>query len=135
MQYHPKPLTVFITALAVVFLLFFHIGQGLGADGAAVTPAVLGIDDFMKNVDRYPGKVSLEGVVSAVAPEQQVISLIDVQEFQACNVTTCAQLTLPVQWRGPMPAVRDLVRVVGQAQKIKGKLIFGAEKLDKVARP
>ena len=137
MQSCPKPFTVaFITGLAVALLLVFSIDQGLPAEGAAVSPqAVSGVDDFMKNVDRHRGKVSLEGVVSAVAPEQQTISLIDAKEFQACGVTTCAQLTLPVQWRGPVPAVGDLVRVEGQAQEVKGKLMFVADKLEKVTRP
>ncbi len=89
----------------------------------------------MKNVDRYRGPVSLEGVVSAVAPDQQAISLIDSGEFQDCGVTTCAQLTLPVHWRGPQPAVRDLVRLKGQVQEVKGKLMFVADKLEKVVRP
>jgi hypothetical protein len=137
MQISPKPLTVaFITVMAVAFLLVFNIGQGLPAGEAASYPqAISGVDDFMKNVDRYRGKVSLEGVVSAVAPEQQAVSLIDAKEFQACGVTTCAQLTLPVQWRGPMPAVGALVRVEGQARKIKGKLMFVADKLEKVTGP
>jgi hypothetical protein len=122
--------------MTIAFLVVFSLSQDLQAgETAASRQAILGVDEFMKNVDRYRGKVSLEGVVSAVAPEQQAISLIDSGEFQACEVTTCAQLTLPVQWRGPMPDVRDLVRVEGQAQEMKGKLIFAADKLEKVARP
>ena len=133
MQGYAKPLTI---AVITAILLVFCMGQCLQAGEVATSPKkVLGVDDFMKNVDRYRGKVSMEGVVSAVAPEQQVISLIDAKEFQACEVTTCAQLTLPVQWRGPMPAGRDLVRVEGQAQEVKGKLMFVADKLEKVTRP
>ncbi len=137
MQSRSKPLTVaFITTMAIAFLLVFSMGQDLQAgEVAASSPKVLGVDDFMKNVDRYRGKVSLEGVVSAVAPEQQAISLIDRGEFQACGVTTCAQLTLPVQWRGPAPSMGDLVRIEGQAQEVKGKLLFVADKLEKVTRP
>ncbi len=136
MQRRPQSLTAaFITTMALAFLLVFTIGQGLAAEVSAPVQAASGLDDFMKNVDRYKGKVSLEGVVSAVTPEQQAVSLIDAKEFQACGVTTCAQLTLPVQWRGPMPAVRDLVRVTGQAQEVKGKLMFVADKLEEVTRP
>jgi hypothetical protein len=121
MQISPKPLTVaFITAMAAAFLLVFNIGQGLrAAEAASSLQAVSGVDDFMKNVDRYRGKVSLEGVVSAVAPEQQAVSLVDAKEFQSCGVTTCAQLALPVQWRGPMLAVGALVRVEGQVRKLR----------------
>ncbi len=136
MQSRPKSLTVaLITTMAVALLLVFNIGQGFPAEAAPSIQAVSGVDEFMKNVDRYQGKVSLEGVVSAVVPEQQAVSLIDAKEFQACGVTTCAQLTLPIQWRGPTPAVGDLVRVEGQAQEVKGKLMFVADKLEKVTRP
>ncbi len=90
MQYHPKPLTVSITtAMAVAFLLVLSPALRAG-EPAASRQAILGVDEFMKNLDRYRGKVSLEGVVSAIAPEQQAISLIDAKEFQACGVTTCA---------------------------------------------
>ncbi len=132
MRRYAKALSI---AVITVILLVFSIGQGLQA-GEVVTslPKVLGVDAFMKNVDHYRGKVSLEGVVSTVAPEQKAVSLIDAKEFQACGVTTCAQLTLPVQWRGPVPSVGDLVRIEGQAQEIKGKLMFVADKMEKVTR-
>jgi hypothetical protein len=133
MQRYAKPLSI---AVITAILLVFSISQGLQAgEVAASPPKVLGVDDFMKNVDRYRGKVSLEGVVSTVAQEQKAISLIDAKEFQACGVTTCAQLTLPVQWRGPVPSVGDLVRIEGEAQEVKGKLMFVADKLEKVTRP
>ena len=137
MQSCPKPCPIaFVAAMVVPFLLIFSISQGFPAEGAAVSAkTVSGVDDFIKNVDRYPGKVILEGVVSAVAPDQQAISLIDAKEFQACGVTTCAQLTLPVQWRGPLPAIGDLVKIEGQAQEVKGKLMFVADKLEKVTHP
>jgi len=135
MQSCHKPLTfAFITAMTVALLLAFSPGLQAG-EAVGSRQAILGVDEFMKNVDRYRGKVSLEGVVSAITPEQQLISLIDPKEFQACEVTTCAQLTLPIQWGGSMPVVRDLVRVEGQAQEVKGKLLFVADKLEKVARP
>jgi len=137
MQRCAKPITfAVIIAMTITILLVFSLSQGLQAGEVAASPKkVLGVDDFMKNVDRYRGKVILEGVVSAIALEQQAISLIDAKEFQACGVTTCAQLTLPVQWHGAMPDVRDLVRIEGQAQEVKGKLMFVADKLEKVTPP
>ncbi len=133
MKGYAKP---FIFTVITAILLVFSLGQALQAgEVAAASPKVLGVDDFMKNVDRYRGKVSLEGVVSAIVPEQQAVSLIDAKEFQNCGVTTCAKLILPVQWRGLVPAVGDLVRVEGQAQEVKGKLMFVADKLEKVTRP
>jgi hypothetical protein len=131
----PKSFVVYVIAVMAVALLPVFNPALQAGELAAASPKVLGVDDFMKNVDRYRGKVSLEGVVSAVVPEQQAISLIDAKEFQACGGTTCAQLTLPVQWCGPLPVVSDLVRVEGQAQEVKGKLMFVADKVEKVARP
>jgi hypothetical protein len=137
MQRCAKPITcAVITALTIALFLVFSLSQDLQAGEVAASPKkVLGVDDFIKNVDRYRGKVTLEGVVSALTPEQQAISLIDSGEFQTCGVTTCAQLTLPVQWRGPLPAVGDQVSVEGQAQEVKGKLMFVAHKLEKTIRP
>jgi hypothetical protein len=69
-------------------------------------------------------------VVDAVVPGEQAIILIDSGEFQACAY---AQLILlPVQWCGPMPAMGDLIRIEGQAQEVEGKLMFVADKLEKV---
>ncbi len=125
-----------IAILVIAFLPVFSVGPSLKAAETTASPqAVLGVDEFMKNVDRYPGKVSLEGVVSAVAADRQAVSLIDCGEFQACGVTTCAQLTLPVRWPGPLPGVGDRVKIAGQNEEVKGKLMFVAEKLEQAARP
>ena len=73
MQGYAKPFTI---AVITAILLFFSIGQSLPAGEVAVSPKkVLGVDDFIKNVDRYRGKVSLKGVVSAVAPEGRFLAL------------------------------------------------------------
>jgi hypothetical protein len=99
---------------------------------SAQSGGVLGVVELMKNVDRYRGSVRLEGVVSAVAPEVQALSLIDAKEFQTCGVVTCAQLTLPVRWTGPMPSPQDIIRLEGEVQQVSGKLIFKARALKKI---
>lgn len=62
------------------------------------TTGSFGVDQLMNNVDKYGGPISVEGVVSAVSPGDQMLSLIDTQEFKRCAVVTCAKLTLPVRW-------------------------------------
>ena len=104
-------------------------GPGKGSSVSA--PAVLGVDEFMKNVERYSGKRQVEGVVSAVSPENHAFSLIDHKEFQACKVTTCAVLTLPVKWRGPFPSVGEAVQIEGEVRESSGKLFFEAYKVEK----
>ena len=53
---------VLLSFLTVALLLAFSAGHRLQAGEAAASPqAGLSVDNFMKNVDRYRGKVSLEG--------------------------------------------------------------------------
>jgi len=127
--------------LASVTTLIFSGWPGFSLAGkppqavGVVSPqsgGVLGVVELMKNVDRYRGTVRLEGVVSAVAPEEQALSLVDAKEFQTCGVVTCAQLTLPVRWTGPMPSAQDIIRLDGEVQEVSGKLIFKARTLEKI---
>jgi len=92
----------------------------------------LGVDEFMINLDRYPGRVLVKGVVSAISPERKLVALIDAGEYESCGVVTCAQLTLPVMWKGQMPKAKEAVLVEGQVQKQNGKLLFMAQALERI---
>ena len=94
------------------------------------TGGILGVDQLMKNVDKYRGSIRVEGVVSAVSAKEHMLSLIDVQEFKKCAVVTCATLTLPVRWAGSMPSIKDQVRAEGEIKENKGKLIFEAKTIE-----
>lgn len=100
---------------------------------AAVPPAnkVINVDDLMKNPEQYTGLIKVAGVVSAVYPEQQALTLIDTREFSQCGVVTCATLTLPVHWSGAMPGAQDIVQAVGEIKELNKKLIFVAQALEK----
>jgi len=98
----------------------------------ASSKAVLGVEEFMREVDNYTGQVRLEGVVSAVAVEEQTLTLIDVAELERCGVVTCAPLSLPVHWNGEMPAVRDVVVLKGEVAESGGKLFFLANSLERI---
>ncbi len=131
-KYGPKSVSLaYLGIIAVALLLVCNIGHSLQAAEASASPkAILGVDEFMKNVDRYREKVSLEGVVGAVVPRQQEITLMDKEKILVCP---CVQVNLlTVQWCGPMPAMGDLIGIEGQAQEVKGKLTFVADKLEKV---
>jgi hypothetical protein len=135
MENRPEPVALaYLSIIVVVFLLVCNIGQTLqAAEASASSKATLGVDEFMKNADRYRGKVSLEGAVAAVAPKEQEITLMDRGKLGVC---ACVQVNLlSVQWRGPMPAMGDLIRIEGQAQEVEGKLMFVADKLEKVGHP
>jgi hypothetical protein len=96
------------------------------------TTELLGVEQFMQGVDNYQGPVLVEGVVSAVAADEDALTLIDLTELERCGVVTCAPLSLPVRWSGPMPAVVDVVRIRGEVQDSGGKLFFLASTLEKV---
>ncbi|MCX5888541.1 MAG: hypothetical protein NTY36_03715 [Deltaproteobacteria bacterium] len=135
MQNRPKSFSLtYFSILVVTLLLVCNIAHSLqAAEASASSKATLGVDEFMKNADRYRGKVSLEGAVAAVVPREQAITLMDRGKMGVCS---CVQVNLlPVQWRGPMPAMGDLIRVEGQAQEVEGKLMFVADKLEKVGHP
>lgn len=118
---------------AVLLMILPLLLVKIPASGSPSESEVLGVQEFMKNVDRYQGKVRVEGVVSAISPAAQALSLIDVQEFKDCGVTTCAPLTLPVRWQGPWPSVKDVVQLEGELRKSGGKLFFEAKRLQKKA--
>ena len=118
---------------AVLLMILPLLLVKIPASGSPSESEVLGVQEFMKNVDRYQGNVRVEGVVSAISPAAQALSLIDVQEFKDCGVTTCAPLTLPVRWQGPWPSVKDVVQLEGELRKSGGKLFFEAKRLQKKA--
>jgi hypothetical protein len=93
--------------------------------------AVLGVAKLMRGVDGYRGApVQVEGVVSFVDSDAQLLALIDVEEFRQCDLAHCA-LVLPVRWTGVMPQVREAVRVKGTVQEEDGKFLFAAQILEK----
>jgi hypothetical protein len=107
-------------------------GTDAAGQGRAASRAIVNVDDLMKDVDRHRGLITVRGVVSAIAREDGLVSLVDVRAFAECRATNCcAQLTLPVQWTGTMPAVGDRVKVSGQVRREEaGKLAFAATTLE-----
>jgi len=98
-------------------------------------PGVLEIDEFMRQPEAHPGRVRVQGIVSAVQSEAQLVTLIDRSEFDECGVATCAPLSLPVRWTGAMPQVKEGVEVTGRVQEETGKLIFVADAMEPVSTP
>ena len=121
----------------VIFLVTFSMISPtvllpLWAGEAGTITTTVGVRQFMRHVERYSGPVTVEGVVSRVFPERQMIALIDVQELKECKVVTCARLTLPVHWNGSMPKVKSIVRVNGEVREEGKHLVFFAKALKKV---
>ena len=127
--------TLTSVAAVIVAVVLAHAsiaGQGGPVQASAPSRAIVNVDDLMMDIERYRGRVvTVRGVVSAVAPDTRILSVIDVREFAECRVTTCARLTLPVRWSGTMPAVGDYARVSGEVQvEQDGKLAFVATSVE-----
>lgn len=126
-------LSVLLVAIAGI-ALWMAWGQptlsSVASPATAPAASVLGVNEMMKNVDRHRGHVRLQGVVSAVAPQNQSLALIDTSEAKACGAAGgCAELTLPVRWTGAMPTVGQSILLSGSVEESNGKLLFAAQTL------
>ena len=97
----------------------------------SAAPSEIGVDELMKNVDKYSGDVTVLGVVKAMSESDGRLSLIDHEEYKRCRVVTCSLLTLPVKWSGEMPSIMDVVRMSGHVEEEGEKLVFTANSLEK----
>lgn len=86
---------------------------------------VVGVDAVAKDAKAHVGKVAIEGIVSKVFSERGAFTLIDLSEFSACGVTSCAENSVPVmvpknEFQGDLPKERDTVLVLGDLD-VQGK--------------
>lgn len=130
--FHIFGLFLVFTAMVLTNAASEEQGMREPTKSALESSKAVGVDEFMINLDRYPGRVLVKGVVSAVSLERKLVGLIDAGEYESCGVVTCAQLTLPVLWKGQMPKVKEAVLVEGQVQKQNGKLLFMARALERI---
>lgn len=97
---------------------------------AKEAPKSLGVDELMKDVDNHRGEIDVEGIVSAAAKGR--VSLIDCSKVECGDPGCCTPLTLPVEWSGKAPEVKQRIRLHGKVRETKGKLVFVADKLEVV---
>lgn len=120
-------------ALTILLLCTPRVDAGQATQVAPQTPVpALGVDRLMKEPEKHPGALVVEGVVKTASKKDQTLALIDVAEYRKCRVVTCSLLALPVRWAGELPAVLDIVRVEGEVTTVSGKMLFAARKLEKV---
>jgi hypothetical protein len=128
-----KAILLCCVLLAATVMPLFSLTEAVGGPNPS---AVLGVDQLIKEVDRHKGNILVHGVVTAVAPDKQMMALVDIEQFKKCGVLTCpTYLVLPVRWSGVMPSLKDAVSVQGQVKESGGKLVFEARKIEKLAPP
>ncbi|MGO9121185.1 MAG: hypothetical protein ACLQPD_26695 [Desulfomonilaceae bacterium] len=117
--------------LATAVMALFAFTQAVADSNPG---AVLGVDQFMQEVDRHKGPISIQGVVTAVVPDKRMMAVVDTEQFKQCGLLQCpSYLVLPVVWSGAMPALKDAVIIEGQIRESGGKLVFEANKIEKQA--
>ncbi|WP_428937757.1 hypothetical protein [Fontivita pretiosa] len=130
-----KLISAIVVTVAVLGAGAWYVGTRPAPQPASRPAArgdALGVHEIMRDADRHRGSVSVVGVVATASADKQLVTLIDAKEFAACNSTGCAELVLPVRWRGAMPAVAKTVHVEGQVQESDGKLVFVASALQEL---
>ena len=122
-------------------MISFSAHGAYGGDPAPLTETVAGsslspmleVDQLIKEVDRHKGLIRVEGIVTAVVPDRQMVALVDIEQYKKCGVLMCpTYLVLPVMWSGTMPSLKDAVIVEGQVKESGGKLILEAKSLEKL---
>lgn len=122
-----------LAALTLLVAAALRAEVGSGTTATAPAPAhPLGVDQLIKEPEKHPGSLVVEGVVKTASKKGQSLALIDLAEYRKCQVVTCSLLALPVRWAGEMPRVLDIVRVEGEIVTVGGKLLFTARKLEQV---
>jgi hypothetical protein len=117
-------------SLATTLMPFFSLTEAV-ADSNPL--AALGVDQLIKEVDRHKGLVRVEGIVTAVVPDKQMIALVDIEQFKKCGLLSCpTYLVLPILWSGAMPSLKDAVIIEGQVKESGGKLVFEGKQIEKL---
>jgi hypothetical protein len=119
---------------SILFVVGILISNTVLAGQTETSEIVVGVRQFMKNPDKYSGKISVQGVVSRVFHQEKLVVLIDIEELRECKVVTCARLTLPVRWAGPMPEVKSIIKVNGILGKEGNRLVLLAKSIEKSNR-
>lgn len=130
MKLHTLAMTILGTLLVCTAFSMDCSNASESASGASV----LGVDNYMKNSEKYPGSVGVEGVVSQIISDQHMVIIIDTEEYEKCKSVTCSLLRLPVFWEGKLPKVYDIVRVKGEVGKRGEKRLFVAKELKRVGQ-
>ena len=90
--------------------------------------AALSVDDAVRNLKPDTTVRTVIGVVQTVTPNDDLLTLIDVEEYKTCGLGDCC-LYMPVRWQGEMPKIEDIVTVQGTIEGTESGMLFSAGKL------
>ncbi len=89
-----------------------------GARPAKPTYAEVGVERLAKNPAAFRGRTFvLRGVVSAVAPKQQMFTVIDQKEYDSCRELGCSAYQIPITFTGALPETARSVLITGRLEQ------------------
>lgn len=101
------------------------------SDNPAETTAVLGVEEVVRNFKTDTTIQTVQGVVQTVMADEHLLTLIDVEEYKLCGLSDCC-LYMPVQWRGEMPEIEEVVVIRGLITSTDSGMVFSAGELQVV---
>jgi len=113
----------------LMVLLGAGLALGMGSRPGTPSPAgALDVNSVASDPSAYKGTIQVRGVVANVNTSDSVFFLIDIREYKACGVVTCASKFVPVRYAGALPKVREELVVTGEmVSSPKGYLLEGKE--------
>lgn len=117
--------------IAGVLVMVLGVGLALGMGskpGPSGQAGALNVDSVAADPGAYKGDIKVQGVVAKVDTSDSVFSLIDIREYKACGVVTCASKFVPVRYSGTLPEVKEELVVTGEmASSPKGYVLEGKD--------
>lgn len=92
--------------------------------------SVFGVREVAKRPDAFAKPFLLDGVVAGVSKEKRVFGVIDVEEFAACGVLTCAEALIPVKFDGELPDLKARVQILGKLNKTEDGYLLEAQNVE-----
>ncbi len=110
----------------LVVLLGAALALGMGSRPEA--PNALDVISVAADPSAYKGDIKVRGVVADTSSADSTFRLIDIREYKACGVVTCASKFVPVRYAGTPPKVREELVVTGEmVSSPKGYVLQGKE--------
>ncbi|MDZ4169684.1 MAG: hypothetical protein U1E26_08525 [Coriobacteriia bacterium] len=126
---------------AAAMLLAVALLAGCSSD----TPEAIGVNAVMADPAAYTGQIAIRGVVQNVDANASSIAVIDETEYATCGLTPCNSasllpIVLPIGtaavagasvYEGALPALEDVVVVVGEIKSTDSGKYFDVERIER----
>ncbi len=119
----------------LVVLLGAGLALGMGSRSGTPGPAgALDVNSVASDPSAYKGSIQVRGVVSKVSPSDSTFVLIDIREYRACKVVTCASKFVPVSYGGALPEVKEELVVTGEMVSSPNGFVLVGQELQRLGR-